>query len=166
MTGITVTIRLDPFLQQFLRGYFECNAIVFSFPRQSRKQWLTIALKAALWYPPENYKPQTWGEETFIIEIPEMNEKDPLSQNYISERANAEFTRAIKTFYEGVVYQFFDEMKVARYGAKSIVALFVDRYGINDKFEDRIARDFSRYNNTIRNKKFREKDKKNIYFNA
>jgi len=159
MTGIYVTIKLDPFLQQFLRGYFECEEVVFSFPRQSRKNWLPIAFKAALWFPPENYKPQTFGDYTFRIEIPEMNDKDPASHNYISERANTEFTRSVIMFYSGVIYSFFDEMKSANYGAKSIVALFVDRYGIDIRYEDRIARDYSRYKNMTAAKKYREKVK-------
>lgn len=161
MTGIYATIKLDPFLQQFLRGYFECDEIVFSFPRCSRKFWLPIAFKAALWYPPENYKPQSFGEETFKIEIPEMKDKDPSSHNHISARANQEFVSAVKFFYDSVAYSFFDEMKYARFGAKSIITLFIDRYSIDPAFEDRIARDYSRYNNTIKCKTFREKIKKN-----
>lgn len=160
MTGIYVTIRLDPFLQQFLRGYFECDEVVFSFPRQSGKCWLPIALKAALWYPPRDYKPLSFGEETFRIEIPEMKDKDPDYHNYISHRANSEFSRAVRLFYNSVAYSFFDEAKCARYGPKAIISMFIDRFSIDTIFEDRVARDYSRYNLNMRVKKFRKKFKK------
>jgi hypothetical protein len=160
MTGIYVTIRLDPFLQQFLRGYYECNEVVFSFPRQSSKCWLPLALKTALWFPPLNFKPQTYGEETFRIEIPEMKDKDPDYHNHISDRANMEFCRSVRSFYNSVVYSFFDEAKHAKYGAKSIVSMFIDRYQIDAIYEDRVARDYSRYNLNLRVKKFRFKNKK------
>ena len=160
MTGIYATIKLDPFLQQFLRGYFECDEIVFSFPRQSGKCWLPLAFKAALWYPPFHYKPQSFGDWTFKIEIPEMKDKDPMSHNYISERANDEFCQSVKLFYNSVAYAFFAEARIARYGAKSIISMFIDRYSIDPAYEDRVARSYSRYNLNTRVKKFREKAKK------
>ena len=166
MTGIYVTIRLDPFLQQFLRGYFECDEVVFSFPRQSGKCWLPIAFKTALWYPPRNYKPLSFGEETFRIEIPEMKDKDPEYHNYISERANAEFSQAVRLFYNSVSYSFFDEAKCARYGPKAIISMLIDRYSIDAIYEDRIARDYSRYNWNIRARRLRKKLRKSSDFSA
>lgn len=160
MTGIYATIHLDPFLQQFLRGYFECDEVVFSFPRQSGKCWLPIAFKTALWYPPRNFKPRTFGAETFRIEIPEMKDKNPEFHNYISERSNTEFCQAVRSFYYSVSYSFFDEAKCARYGPKAIISMFIDRYSIDAFYEDRVARDYSRYNLNIRVKKFRKKFKK------
>lgn len=160
MTGIYVTIRLDPFLQQFLRGYFECDEVVFSFPRQSGKCWLPLAFKTALWYAPRDFRPKTYGDETFRIEIPEMKDKDPEYHNYISDRANSEFGKAIRSFYSSVAYSFFDEAKYARYGPKSIISMFIDRYSIDPVFEDRVARDYSRYNLNLRLKSFRKKAKK------
>lgn len=160
MTNIYASVSLDPFLQYFLRGYYECDDHVFSFPRASRKNWLMLAFKSALWYPPKNYNPLQKLENEFRIEIPEMNDKDPTVHNYISASASREFEKSVRTFYTAQAYPFFDEMRGANFKGPSIVTMFMDRFSIPVEFEDAIRRDYSRFSQMERNKTWKTKKKK------
>lgn len=161
-SGIYVTISLDPFLQSFLRGYFRNENIVFSFPKESRKNYLPGVLKLCVDYPPENFNPKHYGDREFKIELPAWGDKDPNSQNYISERANAELEKAILDFYYPIVYSEFQKARAVFLKGPSAVNLFMDKYNIPEEFRDRLLRDYTRFCNYLSGRKFLEKKQKNI----
>ena len=159
-SGIFVTIKLDLFLQSFLRGYFRNNNIVFSFPKESRKNYLPGVLKLCVDYPPAQIQPRDLGESEFKIELPLWADKNPYSQNYISERANVEFERAIADFYYPIAYSEFQEMRAVNLKGPTIVNLFMDKYNLPEEFRDRLLRDYTRFCNYIAQRKFLEKKPK------
>jgi hypothetical protein len=161
-SGVTVTISLDPFLQHFLRGYFECDSLVFVFPRISRKNYLPISLKETLWYPPKDFRPGEPLENAFEIELPTMDDKDPFSMNYISPTANAEFEKQVTKFYYSRFYEFCDDKRAAHFKGPSIVNLFMDRYRLPADYSDRLKRDYSRYQQFMNNKLWKQKKKISI----
>ena len=159
-SGIYVNISLDPFLQAFLRGYFRNDDIIFSFPRESRKNYLPGVLKFCVDYPPADYEPRNFGKTEFKIELPQWSDKDPFSQNYLSKRANIEFENAVKEFYYPIFYANMNEARSVGLRGPSAVSIFMDRYKIPEDFSDRLKRDYTRFCNYIAGRKHLEKRKK------
>lgn len=162
-TARYTTVNMPKKLQYFLRGYFECNSVVFSFPRESRANWLPGVLRECLWYPPSEFNPVRdcdFGDKTFRIEIPENNYRDPDTYFYLSKTANKEFVKKVEEFF---TVRFNEEMTTLRANhikGPSAVRLFMDRYKMPVEFEDAIKRAYSRFINNTYNKTYRKKLKK------
>lgn len=156
-SDVYVVIELDPFLQHFLRGFYSCDTEIFEFPRLSRKNYLPYALIEALWYPPCDFRLPDFGEATFKIALPELPDKDINSMNYVSETANKAFVEVIDRFYTATVYEFFDDKYIVGFGPKDTVDLFMERHNIGPEHIDRLRRDYTRFKNWRKVRKFRKK---------
>jgi len=145
-SGILTRIRLEPFYQQFLRGYYQISEPVFKFPRADADE-LCLAYKFnnLLMPSPPNYKTPDFGEEMFIIETPFQPDKDPFYYNYISTTRNEVLARAIEKAYR---FYFHERMKDFRNGGfsyKECVNLFLDECNIDSKYSDRAIKDYQRW---------------------
>lgn len=162
-TGIICKIKLDPFLQEFLRGYYQCNNTVFKFPREDGAKLYVDELGVASYFKyllkpaPADFKPIDYGNYTFMIEVPKMDMKDPFYCNYISEKGQRLFEAKIHRAYR---FQFHDEMEKHRsagWDYKDCIELFMDDFNIMDKHTDRLTKDFQRWRNLRRRRKFLSK---------
>ena len=155
-SGISINIKLDRFYQQFLRGYYNCSEPVFMFPRASKKDYLPFALIPLLWYPPEHYKLEDFGDDNFRIFIPEMHDKNVYSMNYISENSLRIFSEVVEKFYFARLYQEFDELYIGGLGPHQTVDVFMEKYKISEDYRDRLLKNYTRFYNWHHQKKYRK----------
>lgn len=162
-TARFTTLDLPPKYQSFLRGYFQCNDVVFSFPRESRSNWLPSVLKECLWYPPNGFNPKRdcdFGINTFMIEIPESSYRDPDTYFYVSKTANRTFVKKVKDFFSVRFSEEMTDLRSCGIKGPSAVEIFMDRYKIEVDHEDAIKRAYSRFISNTYNKNYRNKLKK------
>lgn len=154
---VITTVKLDPFLQQFLRGHFKCQEPIFIFPKGED---LLLRLEYFLSIPPRDFRPSNFGEWTFRIQVPAMEHKNPLSYFYLSEKKMILFSTRIRNFQRDVFHELIGVgIRRGMYKSEIIQSLMED-YNIDPKFEDRIQREWSRYKESIRLREFRERSKK------
>jgi hypothetical protein len=157
-SGIISKIRLEPFYQQFLRGFYKNNDTVFKFPREDADE-LALARKfnQLLMPPPNGYKIHNDDEYTFLIEVPYQAEKSAFYFNYISLRRNTIFVEAIEKAYRFHFHEKMMEYRNQGYSYKQCAELFIDEYNINCLYIDRAIKDFQRWKIAISVKKYRQK---------
>lgn len=157
VTNVITTTRLDFFYQQFLRSHFCNQNNPFQFPKG---HFLNLALEYYLTKPPENYRRQDYGEETFIIEVPRMEFKNADYYNYLSERKQRLFADKVREFAVSIINERINKMKRKGFTKEDCIVVIMEDYDINPKYSDRIRRAYSRYMNAERLRAFRKKNKK------
>jgi hypothetical protein len=156
-SGIYVTIRLEPFLQDFLRAHFNCNNGVFSFPKGED---LCNKMQRLLRTLPETYKSEDYGLYNFEIEIPYMHDKDPFYYRYLSVAAQNAFVERIKDYFEEVFHERIVELRHDGHEKKECIEIFLDEHNLSIQYYDRLIKDYQRWRNRIVNQKFRNKKEK------
>lgn len=151
-------MKLEPFYQQFLRGFYRNNNPVFEFPREDGDE-LEIARKFnyLLMPPPCDYKNKDFGESSFLLEVPFQKGKDPFYYNYLSEKATERLIIHIDKSYRWYFHTRMKEYHCTGFGYKESVELFLDENNINPVFYDRCIKDLQRWRILVRVKKFQQK---------
>lgn len=156
-TGYYISINLDPFLQRFIKGYFNCYEIVFEFPKG---EYLVNSLKVLLSPMPEEYKQRTYENE-FRIHIPK-SAKDPYTYNYLSATAELMFCKKIRDYFVTVFRERMAELRRAKYEKKESIIIFIDENKLLVDDFDRLAKDFQRWTNALNNKSYRKRRKSTL----
>jgi hypothetical protein len=155
-SGVYTTIALDPFLQEFLRAQFNQYDPVFTF---SKGHDLLLRLERYLTIPPRDFKPVEYGQETFRIEIPYMELKNPSVHFFISDRKQKIFSSRVRDYFREI---FHDEMRKSRSrneSKKEAIICFMEDYRISDEYEDRLVKAYNRYMEIERQRRFRRRRK-------
>lgn len=167
-SGIFINIRLEVFYQRFLRGYFNNNNIVFTFPKRSAYKWNEL-LHWLVNYPPANLKIKDYGEENFRVELPWAEHFDIQSRNHMSERSQEIFRRQVRSFYLNTMFAFIDELvHKQKLTKKDAMDRFMEMHQMADLNDDRVKKEVQRYrqriitdyynrNSGFRMKKYRKK---------
>ncbi len=162
---ITVKIKLDPFYQEFLRKHFKKQTTnYFMFDKSSD---LSIAFQALLIKPPSDYEPFDYGEESFEIEIPYNEHKDPYSYNYISKKANTILNSKIEAYFNSIFHEEVNKLRKPPYDftIQNAIYVFMTNYDLSPKYFDRLEKNHKRYRSAISSIKCRrKKEKKNSKF--
>jgi hypothetical protein len=158
-SGRYITIKLDPFYQEFLRGHFNWYDPVFAFPKGHD---LLKRLEYYLTPPPKDWKLQDFGEWTFRIEIPLMEWKDADCYNYLSERKNKMFEIAVREYYRVIMHTEIGKAIKDHVPKNDIIFCFMDDFNISQDYYDRIIKDFDRWIKLEKMRRYRrKKNKKN-----
>jgi hypothetical protein len=165
-SGIYVTVKLDPFYQQYLRGLYNCFDEIFCFPRASRREYLLYSIIPLLWYPPKDFRLPDCDKESFKISLPINDSKNVLAMNYISERGIMTFIGIIKDFYYARWYEFCDQRFFCGWGPYDIVDDFIEKYKIDPGYRERLLKDFTRFKNYYYQKIYRKKVKSKCFKSA
>lgn len=156
-SGIITTVKLEPFYQQFLKSQFECNELVFTFPKGHDLQTaLTLLLNKN---PYGNAYPD-YGTQSFRIELYYSRTKDIRIFNYISERAGNMFASKVHEFY-GMVFHEFYAKHYRTFNHKDIVYLWLEKNRFDESHYDRIERDARRYRKRNYDQTYLQKKKLN-----
>jgi hypothetical protein len=158
-SGIFCTIKLDPFLQEFLRGYYNCNSIVFKFPREDADE-LHLAKKFNDLFdnPPRDFKPFIFGNWEFRIEIPYQVHKDPFYFNYLSIRTMQILSKKVFDAWRDDYYDFIREKRSKGWhNYKDIVELYMEARRISPEYYDRLIKDYQRWRTIKNNKTYQQK---------
>ncbi len=142
-SGYAVRIRLDPFLQEFLRGHFHQKDAIFEFPKGHE---LLIRLEWYLSQPPRDYpikvEPHPWD---FHIAIPKMEHKDPFYYNFISEMKNRMLQNRIRNYFRVIFHEEIHKARKKGFYKNEIIYQLMDEWEISSKYEDRLLKDYDRY---------------------
>jgi hypothetical protein len=159
-TGIICKIKLDPFYQEFLKGYFDNYEIVFSFPREEIEDLKLVSkFKKLLMNPPNAYKPFPDDERTFLIEVPEMKDKDPLFNNYISECRNEVFTHSIHNAWRNHYHRVICTYRNQDFDYQDCIKTYMDEFKISDQYFDRLVKEYKKWRNLIKVRKFQKRER-------
>lgn len=152
-SGIICTIKLDPFYQAFLCrqfGYIE-TAPVFAFPKGHD---LSLRFQFYLSVPPRNYQTPDYGDWTFKIEIPFMEHKSANYYRFMSQKQQANFQARIRAFWKDVSHEIIGKEKRAGFLKEEIIQKLMEDFGFEENYRDRIRRDYSRYLQSERNRRY------------
>lgn len=157
-SGIICKMKLEPFYQQFLRGYYRNVNPVFNFPRADGDE-LEIAQKLnhLLSPPPIDFKNKEYGENTFLVEVPILRSKDPFYNNYLSEKATEKLTNHIAKSFRFYFHTRMKEYHNLGFGYKESVELFMDENDIDPTYYSRCIKDLQRWRNIVHVKKYQQK---------
>lgn len=158
-TGIICKIKLDPYFQQFLRGYYRIESLIFKFPREDYDE-LHIAriFNDLLDSPPKDFKPESFGKNEFLIEVPFQDHKDPFYCNYLSQTANEKFAKKVFEAFRDDFYDFIKEKRAIGWKEyKDIIELYMDNRQIDTKYFDRLTKDYQRWRIIKNKRKYQQK---------
>ncbi len=155
--GIFIEIKLDPYLQEFLRGYFDQNGNVFYWPKNHDITRRFISLLRPKSENIKYTKPDN-GDWSFRVDIPYNTAgRNPFIVNYLSRDNNKLLAKRIKEFADMVFHEDVIAHRIAGWEYKDCVLIFMDDYNISSKYYDRLLKDFQRLRNNLRQKKYRKK---------
>lgn len=158
-SGIICTVKLDPFYQQFLREQFQEYETVFRFPKGHD---LSLRFQFYLSLAPNN-QPEKYGESEFKIEIPYMEHKSPFYYNYMSPNFQQKFQTRIREFWRDVSHEIMGRWIREGYTKEEVVQKIVEEYGFTEDDEERVRREYKRYRETERYRRFCRKRKQLKY---
>lgn len=159
-TGRYVEIKLDPFFQSFLRSHFKEYEQIFEFPKGHD---LLIRLEYLLAKPPADYKPkpESGDSSMFRIAIPYMEHKNIDSYTYMSLNAQRLFVSRIREYYKIIIHEEISSARRKGFQKDEIVLKIMEDFNLTNFNDDRIKRDYTRYLNTERFRRYRIDNKKN-----
>ena len=157
-SGIITKIKLEPFYQEFLRGYYRNCEPVFKFPRHDCDE-LGLALKFInlLTPAPDDFKPENFGKDEFLIEVPDFHDRDPFYCNYISPCRNEKFIKKVDEQQKNHFHERLAQLRNTGFEYQDCIDIYMDELQINQQYFDRLLKDYSRWRTRLRVQKFRKK---------
>lgn len=159
-SGITTTLKLDPFFQTFLQSHFEQPTDqVFCFPKDHD---LLKNLNLLLTNRPAGEPDPNYGEEAFEVELYYLRYKDVRQKNWVSDTGARFFAKTVRDYYTMLFHQFYND-RYRQFGHKNTVYLWMEENQFDESAYDRIERDARRYRQKEYNKNYYQKQKlKNV----
>lgn len=154
-SGIFCTIKLDPFYQRFLRKQFDDFNPVFNFPKGhdlSLRFQFYLSTKSAS-------KPDKYGIEEFRIEVPYMEHKSPLYYNYMSPNFQHKFQSRVREFWRDVSHELLGKWNRYGFNREECIQKLMEEFDFTPDDEERVRREWKRYRETERLRRFRNKNK-------
>lgn len=154
-SGIICTIKLDPFYQQFLRVQFQEFEPIFRFPKSHD---LSLLFQFYMSKNP-GAKPERFGVSEFKIEVPYMEHKSPLYYNYMSPNFQQRFQTRIREFWRDVSHEIMGKWSRAGFNKEDIIQKLIEEFEFTADDEERVRREWKRYRESERQRRFRNKNK-------
>jgi len=175
-SGISIKIKLDPFLQSFLREIYKQPSGLFRFPpRTDLSTKLSAMIRMAprnkttrlydlmdvKWiYPPEPIKRVDYGDDTFEIEIPFMQGKNLDQYNYLPQNSSKILSSHIHQYFKMVFHEEINDLRYLGFQKKECVVMFMNKHFIDEDYFDRLMKDYTRYCSKVTSLKDLRKTKK------
>lgn len=159
---IYVVLRLEPFYQLFLRSYFNCENIIFEFPKKGNFNNLLAHLVLK---PPRENSPakKPASEYDFKVALPYMEHKDVFCYNYISNYSMHIFQSKVHIFFKLI---FHTEMDISVHKLKlskiQSVRIFVEKYNLNVDNQERLVKGYYRYEKRLLNEYYKWNSNKRV----
>lgn len=154
-SGIICTIKLDPFYQQFLRYQFQEYEPIFRFPKSHD---LSLRFQFYLSRNPVG-RADKYGSSEFKIEVPYMEHKSPLYYNYMSPIFQQKFQTRIREFWRDVSHELMGRWCRDGFSKEDVVQKIIEDFGFTPDDEERVRREYKRYRETERQRRFKNKHK-------
>ena len=151
-SGIYTTIQLDTFFQEFLRAQFNQFDPVFTF---SKGHDLLLRMERYLTSPPEDFKPVSYGDETFRIELPYMEHKNPNVHFYMSDRKQKLFSARVRDYFREIFHEEIRKYRSKNFNKNEAIICFMEDFKISEQYEDRLIKAYNRYMDIERARRFR-----------
>lgn len=184
---VYVTFKVDVFYQTFLRAYFEQYDLLFEFPAKSE---FNILLEFLVKKQPraqrspdpeidfmnqlEIHKKTQYGDQAFNVQLQYMEHKNVLSYNFIPPAGERIFNDKIKDLFKLVFHKHVDQA-IHRIGLrkKDAIYSFMDEFNMSvsrserlnknyQRYEEKLTREYDRWNAAKRQAKHRKKNKKTL----
>ena len=162
-TAVYATIKLSPFYQEFLRGHFNNNNIIFKFPAGHD---LRLRFEMLLTTCPDNYKGKNFGKHTFRIEVPNMKHKTYWSYNYITKNNNAILITQIKNYCKMIFREKMNELRKAGFQKKECISIIIEELKLNVSHTERLLKDYQRWSQNVCKIAKRQRNKGKKIFNS
>jgi hypothetical protein len=156
-SGIFCTVRLDPFYQAFLRARFEQPpGEPFRF---SKGHDLSLFFQAMLRPLPPDHPEPDHGENAFVIEIPWMEHKNPQTYRWISPERNVMFCGRVMRYWKLISHDIIAQARRLGMEKKEVIFFLLEELEIPLQYSDRVEREYSRYLQEERQRRFVSKNK-------
>ena len=164
-SGIYTKVKLHPFYQEFLRGYFQQHELVFKFPK---KHDLLTRLEQFVSIQPENRETDWISDKdcnAFLIELPYMEHKDPFYYNYISQNKSRLYAHRVREFFRDVYHEFVGRLERDGFYREEIIYIFLEEFHISPDYTDWLKKELYLYKKSLSARKHRKKRKKSHKLN-
>lgn len=158
MSDYTVTVRLEPFLQRFLKAQFEqSSGQNFKFP--ARHNFNTM-LEFMVTKQPKDFLPPDYGEDTFRIELPTMEYKNVAVHNYLSEKRQIILCKKIKEFmYMKFNFQLSEAIRRYNMTREQAIDFLMEEFGFIPDDYDRLLKEYQRWLKMEQHRRYSQKKK-------
>lgn len=181
-SGISIEIKLDPFLQHLLRFESQIVEGVFRFKKNSDlsvklgvmlKRYPSRVLSHSEWYgnldlqwfyPPTILRKK--HAHDFEIELPYQEHKNVLYYNYLSPKAELILQKHIKQYYTMIFHEEMNRLRNMGFQKKECLQIFMEQKDIDEDNLDRLQKDYYRYIKKSSKIKSLKKPKKHIEIQA
>ncbi len=154
----SVTIKLDPFLQDFLRGYFQQPDGNFVFPKASDfnlKISMLLSKSSA-----SNCIVDVEKEKRFTIQLWNNEYKNVQVYNNLSQRNSDILSEHIYAFFKVIFHEEVNKLRNIGFNKQESVLVFMSNYSLVEDYYDRLIKAYQRYMVNVASIKLRQKQKK------
>jgi hypothetical protein len=154
---IYCTLKLDPFYQAFLRARFQQPAgEPFRF---SKGHDLSLFFQAMLRPVPPGHKDPDYGQSAFVVEVPWMEHKSAETYRYVSQERNVMFCSRVMRYWKMVSHDIISQARRLGMEKKEVIFFLLEELEIPLQYSDRVEREYSRYKQEERQRRFASKNK-------
>lgn len=140
---------------RFLEEYFETSQPIL-FP--SHHDFNTL-LDFLISKPPKDWQDMEYGDHNLQIKLPYFDNKNVLSQWYLSRRNQAAFTKRVAQFFKVVFRGSINQSIILGFSKQDSIDIFMTQYNLPADTWDMLAKDYSRYLTLRRTHKIRKSSK-------
>jgi len=150
-SGITVEIRIKPYLKEFLIAFYGGHHPV----EASKKNVIGTYLEPLLERPPEKLPGKNKDDTYITILIPEYHGRRPDSYNYISEHNQKVFNNMVHAFFKELMLKYVDDRMRLGFTKKDSIYQFCHNYKIPfDKVNyEMLKKKYDRHKKSVANLK-------------
>lgn len=158
-SGIYVTIELDKYKQDVMRGIFDHQEVIFSFPDCKKTDYFKMKylLYELLQKTPVNDKLKFIAP--FHIEVPNINleipdeqkhmRKDPFAYCYLSDTARMVLDLHIDNTVQYYVRNYFKKYDLDCGSSKQSILMTMTKLNISTEHFDRMIKEYSRFKSWV-----------------
>ena len=154
-SDMIIRVKCDPYLVRFAVALY--GNMPINFPKNSN--FLNI-LDVFLDKPPMDFKQPDYGKETLWIQLPYFEDKNVLSNNYLSPLKQRIFVKELNKFFKMTFRAEVSKHIVNGIEKQDSLYLFMEKYNLSQDSWDFLQKDFYRYVN-LRHKRRLFRNRKN-----
>jgi hypothetical protein len=137
---VIIKVQSEPYLIKFMEKLYGSSPL--NFPKKSN--WHTM-LEYFLDKPPMNWIEPDFGEATMQIQLPFLENKNVLSNHYLSPVKQRVLTDEMKRFFKITFRTELSKMIVMGLQRQQALEIFIEKYGLSMDCWDFLEKDYQRY---------------------
>gem|GEM_PF-1055911 len=124
-----------------MEAYFETSSPI-NFPKSHD---FNNALDFLITKPPPKWENEDYGDRTLLIQLPFFEDKNVLSNWYLSIRAQRAFVNRVTKFFKVIFHAQMNQSLTLGLNKKDSIEVFMEKYNLTMDSWDMLEKDFNRF---------------------